>query len=43
VNFLLPRGKVSSVPEAVAREIARAERARDALEALKNDLQEAAK
>ena len=32
VNYLLPRGKKSAVPAAVAAEIERAERARDALD-----------
>ena len=31
INYLLPRGKKSSVPRAVADEIARAERARESL------------
>ena len=31
VNYLLPRGKKSCVPKAVADEIARAERARESL------------
>ena len=31
VNYLLPRGKKSRVPKAVADEIARAERARESL------------
>ena len=33
VNYLLPRGKKSRVPKAVADEIARAERARERLQA----------
>ena len=32
VNYLLPRGKASEVPLAVAEELERAERARDALD-----------
>jgi hypothetical protein len=39
VNYLLPRGKSSLVPPAVAAEIARAERARDALDATMDSLQ----
>ncbi len=39
VNYLLPRGKKSSVPAAVAAEIARSERARDALDATMDALQ----
>ena len=39
VNYLLPRGKKSSVPAAVAEEIARSERARDALDATMDALQ----
>ncbi len=39
VNYLLPRGRKSSVPQAVAREIARSERARDALDATMDALQ----
>ena len=39
VNYLLPRGKKSSVPRAVAAEIARSERARDALDATMDALQ----
>ena len=39
VNYLLPRGRRSSVPKAVAAEIARSERARDALDATMDALQ----
>ena len=39
VNYLLPRGKKSSVPAAVAAEIARSERARDARDATMDALQ----
>ena len=39
MSYLLPKGKKSSVPEAVAREIARAERARDALDETMDSLQ----
>ena len=39
VNYLLPRGKKSSVPAAVAAEIARSDRARDALDATMDALQ----
>ena len=39
VNYLLPKGKSSSVPHAVAAEIRRAERARDALDATMDSLQ----
>ncbi len=39
LNYLLPRGKSSLVPPAVAAEIARAERARDALDATMDSLQ----
>ena len=38
VNYLLPRGKSSAVPQEVADEIARAERARDALDALRSSM-----
>lgn len=38
VNYLLPRGKTSAVPQAVAEEIARSERARDALDALRSSM-----
>ena len=36
VGYLLPRGKKSEVPPEVAGEIARSERARDALDALRS-------
>ena len=39
MNYLLPRGKSSLVPPAVAAEIRRAERARDALDATMDSLQ----
>ena len=39
VNYLLPRGRKSSVPREVAAEIARSERARDALDATMDALQ----
>ena len=39
VNYLLPRGRRSSVPAEVAAEIARSERARDALDATMDALQ----
>ena len=39
VNYLLPRGKKSIVPTAVAAEIERSERARDALDATMDALQ----
>ncbi len=39
MSYLLPKGKKSSVPEAVAWEIARAERARDALDETMDSLQ----
>ena len=39
VNYLLPRGRKSSVPPEVAAEIARSERARDALDATMDALQ----
>ena len=39
VNYLLPRGRKSSVPAAVAAEIERSERARDALDATMDALQ----
>ena len=39
VNYLLPRGRSSSVPAEVAAEIARSERARDALDATMDALQ----
>ena len=41
VNYLLPRGKRSSVPAPVAAEIQRAERARDALDKTMDQLQRA--
>ena len=41
VNYLLPKGKTSSVPHAVAREIRRAERAREALDETMDQLQRA--
>ena len=39
VNYLLPKGKSSSVPHAVAAEIRRAERAREALDETMGALQ----
>ena len=39
VNYLLPRGRKSSVPKAVAAEYERSERARDALEKQRDELQ----
>ena len=42
VSYLLPRGRCSSVPPAVAAEIARSERARDALDQTMDRLQRAA-
>ncbi len=39
VGYLLPRGRRSSVPAAVAAEIARSERARDALDETRDELQ----
>ena len=39
MSYLLPKGKKSSVPEAVAWEIARSERARDALDQTMDSLQ----
>ncbi|MEA5152961.1 MAG: hypothetical protein VB039_10225 [Oscillospiraceae bacterium] len=42
-NYLLPRGKRSSVPPEVAREIERSERARDALDETMGELQRAGK
>ncbi len=39
VNYLLPRGRKSSVPPEVAAEIARSERARDVLDATMDALQ----
>ena len=41
LNYLLPKGRRSSVPPEVAAEIARAERARDALEHTMDALQRA--
>jgi hypothetical protein len=41
LNYLLPKGKSSLVPPAVAAEIRRAERARDALDATMDSLQRA--
>ena len=41
VNYLLPRGRSSRVPAAVAAELARSERARDALDATMDALQRA--
>lgn len=40
-NYLLPRGKKSTVPAEVAAEIERSERARDALDATMDALQRA--
>ena len=42
VSYLLPRGRVSRVPAAVAGELARSERARDALDETMDRLQRAA-
>ena len=39
VNYLLPRGRKSSVPPEVAAEIERSERARDVLDATMDALQ----
>lgn len=39
LNYLLPKGRRSSVPSAVAAEIARAERAREALDKTMDSLQ----
>jgi len=39
INYLLPRGKKSSVPKEVARELERSERARDALDSAKSAMQ----
>ena len=39
MSYLLPKGKKSSVPAEVAQEIARSERARDALDATMDSLQ----
>lgn len=41
INYLLPRGKKSSVPLCVARELERSERARDALDKTMDDLRRA--
>ena len=41
MSYLLPKGKKSSVPEAVAFEIARSERARDRLDETMDALQRA--
>ena len=41
INYLLPRGKKSSVPGEVAAELQRSERARDALDAKRDSLQRA--
>ena len=41
MSYLLPKGKTSSVPEAVAREIRRSERARDRLDETMDQLQRA--
>ena len=41
VNYLLPRGRKSQVPPAVAAETQRAERARDALDETRSSLQRA--
>ncbi len=41
VSYLLPKGKKSSVPAEVAWEIARSERARDALDETMDSLQRA--
>ena len=41
VNYLLPRGRRSSVPPEVAAELARSERARDALDETRSALQRA--
>ena len=42
VSYLLPRGRTSLVPPEVAEEIARSERARDALDETMDRLQRAA-
>ena len=39
MSYLLPKGKKSSVPAEVAQEIARSERARDALDQTMDSLQ----
>ena len=41
MSYLLPKGKKSSVPAEVAQEIARSERARDALDQTMDSLQRA--
>lgn len=41
VNYLLPKGKRSQVPEAVAREIRRSEKARELLDQTMDSLQRA--
>ncbi len=41
-GYLLPKGKSSLVPEAVAEEIERSERARDALDQTRSSLQRTA-
>jgi len=41
MSYLLPKGKTSSVPDAVAREIRRSERARDRLDETMDQLQRA--
>ncbi len=41
VGYLLPRGKKSLVPDCVAAEIARSERARDAMDAARSALVQA--
>lgn len=41
MSYLLPKGKSSSVPDAVAREIRRSERARDRLDETMDQLQRA--
>ena len=43
LNYLLPKGKCSLVPPAVAAEIQRAERAREALDATMDSLQRASR
>ena len=43
VNYLLPKGKESQVPQAVAREIQRSGKAREALDKRRDQLLEAAK
>ena len=42
LNYLLPKGKKSSVPQEVAAEIARSEKARDVLDQTMDSLQRAA-